>query len=252
MDSVILAHEGLRGRDMILIRNLSRMDETWYGMFALAHPQRAHEGQVLLIDIDSPERWRQAERALNDHLYEAVITISDHDQAPPGAIHLTRPLLFRKLAHALEDATAFRQAEAEEAHVLNVLVVDDSLPVRTFMKQKLHELFHLRVGVDVAESGEDALLLCSQHHYPLVFMDVMMEGMDGYQACRQIKKLSGSHVIMLTSKTSAYNRVKARIAGCDGYITKPPEDQALREAVTRFLASTPASVPAAFPNTRLA
>ncbi len=237
MDSVILAHEGLRGRDMILIRNLSRMDETWYGMFALAHPRSPLEGQVLLIDVDTPERWHRAEHAIANHLYEAVITLSDHAVGPPGSIHLTRPLLFRKLAHALEEATAFRQAEAEETHVLNVLVVDDSLPVRTFMKQKLHELFRLRIGVDVAESGEDALLLCARHHYPLVFMDVMMEGMDGYQACRQIKKLSGSHVIMLTSKTSAYNRVKARIAGCDGYITKPPQDTELRDAVTRFLAS---------------
>jgi len=68
-----------------------------------------------------------------------------------------------------------------------------------------------------------------------VFMDVMMEGMDGYKACRQLKSMRDTPVVMLTSKSSTLNRVKAHMSGCDGFITKPPEDGELTQAVNKHL-----------------
>ena len=105
------------------------------------------------------------------------------------------------------------------------------------MKQKLHEMLEIDAGVDVAESGEEAVLKIAKNKYDLVFMDVMMTGMDGYQACRQIKSMVSTKVIMLTSKSSTINRVKAKISGCDGYLTKPPKDQELAQVVRRYLMS---------------
>ncbi|ABC32477.1 Response regulator consisting of a CheY-like receiver domain and a winged-helix DNA-binding domain [Hahella chejuensis KCTC 2396] len=238
MDKIIISHVGLMEKDLVLLRNLSHLDETWFGNFQLASEPGTMEGQILLVDVDKPESrslWQRMKAATH---FEKTIVISRSKQpVDDGAIHLTRPLIFRRLREALQQATQSDQQEAK-THVKNILVVDDNLPVRTFMKQKLHEILDFEAGVDVAESGEEALLKVRDCRYDLVFMDVMMPGMDGYQACRSIKQQVKTKVVMLTSKSSTLNRVKAKMSGCDGYITKPPEDRELAEVVRRYLGAT--------------
>jgi CheY-like chemotaxis protein len=116
-----------------------------------------------------------------------------------------------------------------------VLVVDDNLTVREFMRSKLAPF---NFNVDYAESGEQAVGLTGHRRYTCVFLDVVMPGIDGYQVCKLIKskKSQGkTHVVMLTSKGSPFDKIRGAMAGCDAYLTKPVDEEKLLETIVRFL-----------------
>jgi two-component system, cell cycle response regulator len=116
-----------------------------------------------------------------------------------------------------------------------VLVVDDNLTVREFMAQKLAPF---RFNVEFAESGEKALFMCSQRHYTCVFLDVVMPGMDGYQVCKHIKgrkTAQKTNVVMLTSKSSPFDKIRGTMAGCDAYLTKPVSEDKLLNVIAKFI-----------------
>jgi twitching motility two-component system response regulator PilG len=117
----------------------------------------------------------------------------------------------------------------------NVMVVDDSPAVREFMRTKLEPFaFH----VDFAASGEEAVGLTATKHYTCVFLDVIMPGIDGYQVCKIIKtrkSIRSTAVVMLTSKSSPFDKIRGAMAGCDAYITKPVDEERLLEVIAKFL-----------------
>jgi twitching motility two-component system response regulator PilG len=116
-----------------------------------------------------------------------------------------------------------------------VLVVDDSPPVREFMKSRLASF---NVDVDFAESGEQAVACVEKRRYIAVFLDVVLPGADGYQVCRTIRSAKAAFqpvVIMLTSKDSAFDKIRGRMAGCTSYLTKPVNDELLFETMHKFL-----------------
>ena len=117
-----------------------------------------------------------------------------------------------------------------------VLVVDDSLSVRTQMQICMEPL---NVSVEFAETAEQGIEMFQTSNHDLVFMDVMLPGMDGYQACKKIKELSPTNqrvaVVMLTSKSSPFNKVRGVMAGCDRYITKPTTECELHSTVARYI-----------------
>ena len=101
------------------------------------------------------------------------------------------------------------------------LVVDDSPAVR---KQILLELASFNIEVDTAENGEQCLLMLKDNRYDIIFLDVVMPGADGYQVCRAIRrKQDGQHtpIVMLTSKSSPFDRIRGTFSGCSGSLTKP-------------------------------
>jgi len=92
--------------------------------------------------------------------------------------------------------------------------------------------------VDLAETGERALELLSIKRYDIVFLDVVLPGIDGYQICKTIKQHRGTKdtpVIMLTGKTSPFDRVRGKLAGCNTYMTKPVEREAFGKVVKTYL-----------------
>ena len=126
-----------------------------------------------------------------------------------------------------------------------VMVVDDSPVAQNYLRNRV-----LAMGLecDVANSGDEALLLIAQRHYAVVLLDIHMEGIDGYQTCRAIKNFKGgpavSKVVMTSSKTGTVDKIRATLAGCDGYLTKPISDLALARTLSTLIklgASTPAS-----------
>lgn len=114
------------------------------------------------------------------------------------------------------------------------LVVDDSPTVR---KQLELELAASNIHVDSAETGETGLNLMDKNYYDIIFLDVILPGVDGYQVCKNIKK-NPSHkqtpVVMLTSKSSPFDRVRGSLAGCDTYLTKPVDYQAFRQVLEKY------------------
>lgn len=101
------------------------------------------------------------------------------------------------------------------------LVIDDSLPVR---KQIEIEFSLLDVDADLAATGEEGIEKLKAQRYDVIFLDVVMPGMDGYTACKRIRLLpryKNVPIVLLTSKSSSFDRLKGALAGCDTYLIKP-------------------------------
>ncbi|OWW19997.1 response regulator [Noviherbaspirillum denitrificans] len=119
----------------------------------------------------------------------------------------------------------------------SVLVVDDSATVRAFMRSKLAPF---RFDVDFAETGEMAIDMAQAKHYTCIFLDILMPGMDGYQVCKRIKSspaTKGVALVMLSSKSSAFDKFRGSWAGCDAYLGKPVPEDELLATIARFLPS---------------
>ena len=114
---------------------------------------------------------------------------------------------------------------------LKVLVIDDSKTIR-----RTAETLLAKEGCEVftAIDGFDALAKIADHQPDIVFVDIMMPRLDGYQTCALIKQnpvLKTTPVIMLSSKDGVFDRARGRLAGSDRYLTKPFTKEALLEAV---------------------
>jgi DNA-binding response OmpR family regulator len=105
-----------------------------------------------------------------------------------------------------------------------VLIVDDEQHIRLLIEQTLEDLEDEGVELQTASDGEMALDVVRNHHPELVFLDVMMPKMNGFEVCRAIKAhaaTAATTVIMLTAKGQAYDREEGVAAGADRYLTKP-------------------------------
>jgi len=125
---------------------------------------------------------------------------------------------------------------------VKVLVIDDSNTIR-----RSAEMFLRQAGFEVilAEDGFDALAKISDHQPRVIFVDIMMPRLDGYQTCALIKQnptLKSTPVIMLSSKDGVFDRARGRLAGSDRYLTKPFTKEALIDAVNQYVQpETPAT-----------
>ena len=115
-----------------------------------------------------------------------------------------------------------------------VLVIDDSNTIR-----RSAEIFLRQGGFDVvlAEDGFDALAKVSDHTPALIFCDILMPRLDGYQTCAIIKrnpKFAHVPVIMLSSKDGLFDKARGRMVGSEDYLTKPFTKEQLLRAVQQF------------------
>ena len=121
--------------------------------------------------------------------------------------------------------------EAVNLNGVKVMVIDDSNTIR-----RSAEIFLVQAGCQVvlAEDGFDALAKIADHHPDIVFCDIMMPRLDGYQTCALIKKnprFGVTPVIMLSSKDGLFDRARGRMVGSDEYLTKPFTKDSLLKAV---------------------
>ncbi len=117
---------------------------------------------------------------------------------------------------------------------LKVLVVDDSNTIRRsaeiFLKQGGHDVL-------LAEDGFDALAKINDYQPDLVFCDILMPRLDGYQTCAIIKRnpqFAALPVIMLSSKDGLFDKARGRMVGSQDYLTKPFTKDQLLQAVQQF------------------
>ncbi len=126
-------------------------------------------------------------------------------------------------------------SETRISTALHALVVDDSTTIRRLMDLTLQPL---GIAVEFADRGEEALVLVQRNRYDIVFLDVMLPGIDGYRVCKQIKGEKNTKdipVIMLTSKDTAFDKVRGIMAGTDVYLTKPLDRAKLIQALNKCL-----------------
>jgi len=117
---------------------------------------------------------------------------------------------------------------------LKVMVIDDSNTIR-----RSAEIFLKQSGCQVilAEDGFDALAKISNLLPNLIFVDIMMPRLDGYQTCALIKRnprYKSIPVIMLSSKDGLFDRARGRMVGSDQYLTKPFTQESLLEAIVTY------------------
>ncbi|MDD5273051.1 MAG: response regulator [Methylovulum sp.] len=146
--------------------------------------------------------------------------VQNHTPAPaPALVQITGP--------AAPPALRYR-----------ALVVDDSPSIQKALELKLSSLEQIE-GIDFATDGVAALAMAQANHYDLIFLDVMMPGMDGYEACSLLRKnprYKKTPIIMVSGKNSPLDEVKGVMAGCTTYLTKPVQDEAFQKLSVRVLA----------------
>ena len=119
----------------------------------------------------------------------------------------------------------------QHSSALKVMVIDDSKTIR-----RTAETLLKNVGCEVitAIDGFDALAKIADNHPGIIFVDIMMPRLDGYQTCALIKNNSAfksTPVIMLSSKDGLFDRARGRMVGSDQYLTKPFTKESLLKAV---------------------
>jgi twitching motility two-component system response regulator PilG len=130
----------------------------------------------------------------------------------------------------MADATSAAPAQPP----VRVLVIDDSNTIRRsaeiFLRQGGHE-------VVLAEDGFDALAKVNDHTPDLIFCDILMPRLDGYQTCAIIKRnprFTAVPVIMLSSKDGVFDKARGRMVGSEDYLTKPFTKEQLLRAVAQY------------------
>lgn len=110
-----------------------------------------------------------------------------------------------------------------------VLIVDDEPHIRLLLEQTLEELEDEGVEMFIADNGETALQLIREEKPELVFLDVMMPKMNGFDVCSSVKNelgMTNVYIVMLTAKGQEFDKQKGKDVGADIYMTKPfnPDD----------------------------
>jgi len=123
----------------------------------------------------------------------------------------------------------------QDLNGLKVMIIDDSKTIRRTAETLLQ-----KEGCEVitAEDGFDALAKIADHKPQIIFVDVMMPRLDGYQTCALIKNNSefrSTPVIMLSSKDGLFDKAKGRIVGSDQYLTKPFSRNELLDAIQQHV-----------------
>ncbi len=128
---------------------------------------------------------------------------------------------------------ALEQINSADLSSLKVMIIDDSKTIR-----KSAETLLSKEGCEVltAEDGFEALAIIAVNKPDIIFVDIMMPRLDGYQTCTIIKnnrQFRDTPVIMLTSKDSIFDKARGRIVGSEEYLTKPFTRDDLLQAVNR-------------------
>jgi two-component system, cell cycle response regulator len=175
--------------------------------------------------------------------------------AAPSVVPMPAPEISAKLARSVREGSGTSAATRSDAAPMlgletqppsntpdafdDILVVDDSDIALKFMQNRLQR-FGFRAHL--VRSGEEALSRLTQQPYKFVFLDVMMDGLDGYQTCRAIKQRKYSSgkppvVVMLTSRGGTIDKIRGTLAGCDAYLTKPLNETELIKVLAKHDAS---------------
>ena len=123
-----------------------------------------------------------------------------------------------------------------------MLIVDDEEKIRAVVREYAEfEDFE----VTEARDGMEAVALCRENDYDIIIMDVMMPELDGFSACREIRRKSQVPVIMLSARGEEYDRIHGFELGIDDYVVKPFSPRELMMRVSAVLKRTAANAPAA-------
>lgn len=124
-----------------------------------------------------------------------------------------------------------------DIHCFRALVVDDYAPAKKLLSASLRTLPHIG-EIEYADSGEEALEKAESKHYDIIFLDVTMPGLDGFETCTRIRDMKGyemTPIIIITGNTSPSHKFKSLISGSTSYLTKPIKQDTFRQLNLQML-----------------
>ena len=208
--------------------------------------------------------------ALQQQQLQIIVSISDNDNCVIGDYKIKRPLLITRVMRALEQASEQYQQSAdanvdvdvEKSEIIeaspqvekpvikkpvekskvaktergdfHALIVDDSAAIR---KQLELELRDTAISADYADCGKVALEKINKTQYDLIFLDIIMPDIYGYEVCKQLRKKENykrTPVIMLSGKTEPLDEVEGIVAGATTYLLKPVKHKDFQKILTRI------------------
>jgi two-component system cell cycle response regulator len=262
--TITVAILGITDHERNILKSIFKLSQ--YRNYTYTLIPISESGQILIVDADDPEAMAQwnmlfggisgAANAFSSNSSQpsiSTVMVSKDKALNEYSFHIRRPFVTTHVLSLL-DQVAGKLSFSPQASITNeqpimrdsvksppmatALVVDDSSTIR---KQIEVELRPFNIQVDAVESGEEAFVLLSQKIYDMIFLDVMLPGIDGYQICRKIKKdkaIKNIPVVMLTSKSSPFDWIKGNLAGCDTYLTKPVKQDSFQKVVKKYLKPT--------------
>ena len=259
---------GFEERDLQVLKRILKISAGSARSYILTEEGLPEAGKILLVNADSPaalSEWRYNHVPVGGGQAAPVIFASRAESPDTNGHRVTLPFRATLLLGILDAITVeelnyipeltigaedsddemaineqrltqiVNQTVGERPAQYKAMVVDDSLPVR---KQLELELRMLGAEVQLAENGEQAMELSRDARFDIIFLDVMMPGIDGYKVCKALKKdarTRNTPVIMLTGKSSPFDKVKGTLAGCDTYLTKPLQHADFQSVARKYL-----------------
>ena len=240
-DLILLGYLGLTANEVKAVRSIFTISAELKNNYQLASEKEVNNSDLVLVNVDNREAVYRWGKISHKNKLATPITLSAKGRVFKGIVPLSLPIRLQSLIEALQkvasESTKFNipPDASKDSTPIQILVVDDSYPVRKYMELKLTDIVEEPLRLSFAESGEEAMKKFGTRVFDMVFLDVMMEGADGYKVCRAIKSVYKSYVVMLTSKKSPFDKIRGTMSGCDTYITKPPADQRLIEEISKCL-----------------
>ena len=168
--------------------------------------------------------------------YHMALAFLNHGQIAEGVNALRRASQLQPEDQGLKNllvALQQRQSQAYAADAKTILVIDDSPTVCKLVSLSLEQHGH---RVLVASEMMEALAKLSESKLDLILLDIMLPGSDGYQVCKIIKGYASTKtvpVVMLSGRDGFFDKMRARLVGAQGYITKPFVPNDLLKAVEK-------------------
>jgi two-component system, cell cycle response regulator len=247
---------GLRTHELIALKSVCRLSQQTERPIGLRIAEPGEDADLFVVATDDPGSvtdWR----ALDPKASTPFVAAGPPVDPMTNGVHLPKPFLASRLLAAMDMCAALIKshegsdvAQAEPLHAPrpsapqapparrggSILVVDDSATAR-----KQIEIVLLEMGLQphCVASGEQALEAIENYYFELILLDVVLPGTDGYQVCKAIKKNPRTRnipVVMLTSRTSQFDRIRGKFAGCDTYLTKALDRAAFTAVMNEYLA----------------
>ncbi|MDO9212828.1 MAG: response regulator [Methylococcales bacterium] len=242
------------------LEKIFQRDRAEQRAYTTVYPYTNESADILLVNYDNPAALSEKNAIFARHpdlhivaasqgaLSDESITYSIHPYQVHGILLAAR--LLSTLDKVPDDSAPEAQSQtaapaletpdnssAEIAQSYSVLVVDDSVSIQKSLEINLLTLQHID-HIDFADSGEMALEKIEAKQYDIIFLDVMMPGIDGYETCTRIRQMplyKKTPIVMVSAKCSPLDEVKGIVAGCTTYLTKPVQNEAFQKLSHRMM-----------------
>lgn len=254
---------GLAANEQTTLGSIFKLAASNSRKYQIVSSTERDQSDIALVDYDDKnviKEWRNFS-ANNSHIPVVFVTKTTPTETDTNEVYLRRPLTLKRVLETLDkmiidiyqyipgvviddeeiieeeaNATLLGAAKnTKKTSGIKALVIDDSLAVRKSMDLLLSQY---GIEIEFAETGEEALEYVQNHLYDIIFLDLILPGIDGYKVCKEIKANKNSKhipVVMLTGKGSYFDKIKGTMAGANVYLTKPVEQEQLKEVINEYL-----------------